>query len=495
MTYDPYDVYGHRRVGGVLRTVIFLAVLGAVPAVLLFVAHRAAAARAEEGEPVAVAPPAPIAHVVTPLASTRRMPATVHDGLATDALAAALAPVGNMVGPGSCLVVGVDGRTVYDDGGATSVMPSSNMKLVTAATALEVLGPDHRFTTEVRAGAAPGPGGVVAGDLYLVGGGDPVLGTLPYVQAAAAQDHYPQPYVTPLETLADQLKAAGVTRIEGAVLGDDSRYDGERFVPSWPASYGQAREAGPLGALVVNDAAASLQPLRSAGDPAVHAATVFTDLLRQRGITVGRDAGRGTAPAPAAALTSIQSRPLSDLVGEMLTTSDNNTAELLLKEVGAVAGGAGTRPAGLAVEKAALQKWGVPLAGVNLVDGSGLDRNDRLTCSALLAVLDHTGPSGPVALGLPIAGQTGTLADVFRGNPAQGRLRAKTGTLTGSRALSGFVDAADGSRRVSFSYVQNSPAADVAAVPVWDALGRVLTTYPSAPPEAELGPQPAAPPS
>jgi D-alanyl-D-alanine carboxypeptidase/D-alanyl-D-alanine-endopeptidase (penicillin-binding protein 4) len=238
-----------------------------------------------------------------------------------------------------------------------------------------------------------------------------------------------------------------------------------------------------------------LTPLRSASDPAAQAAAVFTDLLRQRGIAVGREAGRGNAPAGAATLTSIQSRPLSDLVGEMLTTSDNNTAELMLKEIGAVAGGAGTRPAGLAVVQATLQKWGVPLTGVRLVDGSGLDRNDRLTCSALLAVLDHTGPSGPVALGLPIAGQTGTLVDVLRGNPAQGRLRAKTGTLTGSRALSGFVDAADGSRRVSFSYVQNSPAADVAALPVFDALGRVLTTYPAAPPEAALGPQPAAPPS
>jgi D-alanyl-D-alanine carboxypeptidase/D-alanyl-D-alanine-endopeptidase (penicillin-binding protein 4) len=493
--YDPYDPYGSHRVGGVVRTVIFLAVLGAVPAVLLFVAHRAAVQRAEEGEPPAVAPPAPIAHVVTPLASLRRLPTTVHGALAADALVASLAPIGQQVPDGSCLVVGVDGRPVFDDAGATSVMPSSNMKLVTAAVALERLGQDHRFTTDLRAGAAPAPGGVVGGDLYLVGGGDPVLGTADYVQAAATQDHYPQPYVTPLETLADQLKASGVTSVTGAVLGDDSRYDAERFVPSWPASYATAREAGPLGALVVNDAAASLRPLRSAPDPAVHAAAVLTELLRQRGIAVGGAASRGVAPAGAVSLTSIQSRPLGELVGEMLTTSDNNTAELLLKEIGVVAGGAGTRPAGLAAVQATLQEWGIPLDGVNLVDGSGLDRGDRLTCTALLAVLDRSDPSGPLALGLPVAGQTGTLADVFRGTPAEGRLRAKTGTLTGSKALSGFVDAPDGLRHVTFSYVQNSPAADVAALPVWDALGRALTAYPTAPTEDVLGPQPAAAPA
>jgi D-alanyl-D-alanine carboxypeptidase/D-alanyl-D-alanine-endopeptidase (penicillin-binding protein 4) len=486
--------YERRDVQGIARTVIFLAVLGAVPAVGLFLAHRAAAARAEDGEPVVATPEPAAGRVVTPLASMRRTPTTVRDTLASDALVASLAPIRDQVTPGSCLVVGIDGRPVFDDAGATSVMPSSNMKLVTAAVGLDVLGPDHRFTTEARTEAPAAPGGVLSGNLYLVGGGDPVLGTTEYVQAAATQDHYPQPYVTSLEALADQIKAAGVTRIAGSVVGDDSRYDGERFVPSWPASYAAAREAGPLGALMVNDAAASLHPLRSAADPAVQAADVLTQLLRARGVLVGRGATRGTAPAGATTLTSVQSRPLGELVGEMLTTSDDNTAELLMKEIGVAAGGGGTRPAGLAVVQAKLQAWGIPLDGINLVDGSGLDRGDRLTCAALLAVLAHAGPSGPIADGLPVAGRSGTLAADFHGNPAEGRLRAKTGTLTGSRALSGFVDAPDGARHISFSYVQNSPGADAAASPIWDTLGRVLTTYPSAPAADALDPEPAAPP-
>ena len=483
-----------RDVRGPWRTLIFILVLGAVPAVGLYLAHRAAASRADEGQPVpAVALPT-AGEVVTPLASLRRVPATVSGTLATDALVASLAPVGDLVAPGSCLVVGLDGAPVFDRAGGTSVLPASNMKIVTAAVALDVLGAEHRFTTEARGDASPA-GGVLNGNLYLVGGGDPVLGTAPYVAAAAAQVNYPQPYVTPLEALADQIVATGVRQITGSVLGDDSRYDAERFVPSWPASYATSREAGPLGALMVNDSAATLDPLRSADDPAVSAAATLTALLRERGVVVAGEAGRAVAPPVAPVVTTIQSRPLGELVGELLTTSDDNTAELLVKEIGAVAGGAGTRAAGLAIMQAKLGEWGVPLEGIYLIDGSGLDRGNRLTCAALQGVLRHVGGTGPVADGLPVAGRTGTLVDAFRGNPAEARLRAKTGTLSEAKALSGFVDAVDGQRHVSFSYIQNSPEAEAAAAPVWDALGRVLTTYPTAPPIDQLDPEPPAPPS
>jgi D-alanyl-D-alanine carboxypeptidase/D-alanyl-D-alanine-endopeptidase (penicillin-binding protein 4) len=490
----PPDPGPRRDVRGPARLVMFLLVLGAVPAIALFLAHRAAATRAEEGEPVTPAPAAPVAHVVTPLVSLRRTPATVSTTLANEALVASLVPIGERVPPGSCLVVGVDGVPLFDDAGPTSVIPASNMKLVTAAVALDVLGPDHRFTTEAKADHAPSAG-TIDGNLYLVGGGDPVLGTTPYVAAAAAQVTHPQPYVTPLENLADQIVASGVTRITGSVLGDDSRYDAERVVPSWPASYATSREAGPLGALLVNDAAESLQPLRSAPDPAVHGAGVLTQLLRARGVTVAGGPGRAVTPAGATTVSSLQSRPLSELTGELLTTSDNNTAELLLKEIGVTAGGAGTRTAGLGVVQAKLGEWGIPLDGIALVDGSGLDRGDRLTCTALQAVLRHAGSAGPIADGLPIAGMTGTLSDQFAGNPAVGRLHAKTGTLRDAKALSGFVDAADGSRHISFSYVQNGPNADATATPIWDALGRALTAYPTAPPIDQLSPQPPAPPS
>src|SRR5262245_42192296 len=129
----PPEAAVRRDVRGPARLVIFLLVLGPVPAVLLFLAHRAAASRAEQGEPVTPGAPAPVPHVVTPLVSLRRAPGTIATTMANDALVAALAPIGQRVTPGSCLVVGVDGVPVFDAGGLTSVIPASNMKLVTAA--------------------------------------------------------------------------------------------------------------------------------------------------------------------------------------------------------------------------------------------------------------------------------------------------------------------------------------------------------------------------
>ena len=113
----PPDPGARRDVRGPARLLVFLLVLGAVPAVALFLAHRAAASRAEQGEPAAPTAPAPVPHVVTPLVSLRREPTTIATTMANEALVASLAPIGERVAPGSCLVVGVDGAPVYDDAG------------------------------------------------------------------------------------------------------------------------------------------------------------------------------------------------------------------------------------------------------------------------------------------------------------------------------------------------------------------------------------------
>src|SRR5262249_30386681 len=160
----------------------------------------------------------------------------------------------------SCLSVAVDGAVVFDSNGTDPVLPASNMKLLVAAVALDKLGPDYRYTTTVTRGPD--------GTLYLVGGGDPVLGTQAYhdIATAAAQRSGtgrpggpPIDVRTPFESLADAVVAAGITQVPG-VVGDDSRYDEERFVPSWPASYATGLEAGPLGALMVDDAFATFTP-------------------------------------------------------------------------------------------------------------------------------------------------------------------------------------------------------------------------------------------
>jgi D-alanyl-D-alanine carboxypeptidase/D-alanyl-D-alanine-endopeptidase (penicillin-binding protein 4) len=471
------------RAAGRRRLIALLVVAVLVPPSLLIWLATSAASTAERGEPPAVvtvtATSAPSA--VTPLLSARRVPGVVTGQLATKDLVAGLQQFAAGLPAPTCVTVAVDGAVVFDSNSAQSVMPASNMKLIVAAVALERLGAGYRYTTTVKRGAD--------GTLYLVGGGDPVLASQAFLDAAtaaaarnSASGSLSEPPVdihTPVEQLADAVVAAGVTQAP-ALLADDSRYDAERFVPSWPASYAAGLEAGPLGALMIDDAFSTFTPkFTLAGDPAKQAAIEFAQLLRERGAQVA-ETGAGPAPSDATVVTSIQSPPLSDIVTEMMVTSDNNTAELLTKELGAAVAGSGTREAGLEVIRQTLAGWNLPLDGVTLVDGSGLDRGDRLTCQVLLGVIDHAGTSGPLAASLPIANQTGTLAPFFAGNPLAGKLRAKSGTLTGAKALSGFVPADDG-HVLTFAFVYNGPNARESAASLWDRFARALATYPYRP--------------
>jgi D-alanyl-D-alanine carboxypeptidase/D-alanyl-D-alanine-endopeptidase (penicillin-binding protein 4) len=164
---------------------------------------------------------------------------------------------------------------------------------------------------------------------------------------------------------------------------------------------------------------------------------------------------------------------------EMLHTSDDNTAEMMVKEIGVVASGAGTRPAGLAAVRATLDRWGVPMAGVELVDGSGLDRGNRATCAALTAVLTDSPVADELRDLLPVAGRDGTMSEQLLGTAAEGTMQAKTGTLTDVKALSGSQPGAD-RRPVEFSVVLNGTDADEPAVygPVWEALVDLIDHHP-----------------
>ncbi len=184
------------------------------------------------------------------------------------------------------------------------------------------------------------------------------------------RQRYPAFNTTALETLADQLVALGITTIDGDVVGDGSRYDDEFRVDAWGDDI-TSLDAGPYDALLVNDGIIS--PGNYGLDPSRAAAREFFDLLIARGITVTGAAANAARPADAGltTLALIESRPLTDVLVEMLHTSDNNTAEMLVKEIGFAAGGQGTRQAGLDTVRATLERWGVPLTGVDLRDGSG----------------------------------------------------------------------------------------------------------------------------
>jgi serine-type D-Ala-D-Ala carboxypeptidase/endopeptidase (penicillin-binding protein 4) len=333
----------------------------------------------------------------------------------------------------------VDGYgEVLAAGADAPLPPASVQKVFTAMGALSLFEPDDAQTTAVRA-AGPVADGVLHGDLVLVGGGDPTL--------TARGPHS-------LDALAAQVRQAGITSVAGSVVADESRYDAARAAPGWQA-WQQPAYVGPMSALTVDDNRRRTDPAYLAS-PATGNAEVFRAALAGAGVRVAGSVVGGRAPSGAPVVASLRSPPVPALVTEMLQRSDNETAELLAREAGLEAGGAGTTPAGTAALSAALAPLCVPLAGV-ADDGSGLSRADRRTAREWRQLLQaaRAQPWGATFRdSLPLAGRSGTLAGRFSGTPAEGNVRAKTGTIIGGRSLAGYLTTAGG-RPAVFAVVVN----------------------------------------
>jgi D-alanyl-D-alanine carboxypeptidase/D-alanyl-D-alanine-endopeptidase (penicillin-binding protein 4) len=288
-----------------------------------------------------------------------------------------------------------------------------------------------------------------------------------------------------LDSLADQVVALGITRITGAVVGDESYLDNTRYMEGWGSGI-RGTEGGPLGALLVNDGVVVDDPIKP-DNPAIAAAREFTRLLTARGVDIGGEprianGADGTLPE----LSAINSAPLRDVLAEMLTNSNNNSAELLLRHVGLAARQTPTSTAGLEVTAELLAEWGYPDTVVQ--DGSGLSRGSDISCSTLVAFLEDAPADSVLRTGLALAGRTGTLSDTFVGSPIEGRFRGKTGTLTNVKTLSGHLPV-ENSEDVVFSALMLNGAglADQGNYrPLWDRLARAMATYPEGPDSTAL---------
>ena len=359
------------------------------------------------------------------------------------------------------LAVWVEGLgMVVSHNAETALRPGSNEKLLVAAGALAVLGPDAVLTTEVKA-AGEIDGGWLHGDLVLVGGGDPSLG------------------LARLDELARQVRAAGVRHVAGDLVADESRYDDRRTAPGW-TDWHMPTFVGPLSALAVGRNWLRIDA-EYVADPARANAGYFRQALSRAGVTVAgadrRSPGPGLGADERPVVASVESPPVAALVGEMLTRSDNFYAELLVKETGYRGVGEGTTAAGLAAAHAVLDELGVVLTGLS-ADGSGLSRDNRRPAGEWqrLLVAAAAQPWGRhLVEGLPVAGRTGTLASRFRGRPGEAVVRAKTGSVRGSRALSGYLSTAGG-RSVVFSLVVNGPAASAAVGAMDDLVASIAAS-------------------
>jgi D-alanyl-D-alanine carboxypeptidase/D-alanyl-D-alanine-endopeptidase (penicillin-binding protein 4) len=428
--------------------------------------------------------------VAAPLLSPRRAPAVFLDAAARARLARSLNDaVGGLT---ACVAVDTrSGQRIATVGTDDALAGGSNQKLLVAAAALRVLGPDHRLVTRVVSDA-PLDGGTLHGDLTMVGGGDPLLATPAYEQYLHELPRFRDVPVTRLSALADAIVAAGVHHIDGGIVADDTRYDTTRYNADWKSNYVPDGEIGPLGALTVDGGWADPRAPTPADDPAVLAGQRLRELLADRGVTFGDGTRRGAAPAGARVIAEEQSVPVAELVGSMLRASDNYAAELLTREIGVTRAKNGTTPAGLRAVTDTVEELGVPTDGVALIDGSGLAPSNRVTCNALVAVLELTrrAPFDAIAKGLPVAGQTGTLATRFIGDPLAGVLRAKTGDINGVVGLSGTVD---DNEDLFFSFAANGGFSTEAGRVLQGDIARIVAVYPDVDGLAGLVPMPESP--
>ncbi len=376
-----------------------------------------------------------------------------------DRIAATLARYG-MAGPGTSVAVFdlTAKRSVYQLRPDVLRLPASNEKLVTSSAALAAWTATFRFSTQLFVDA-PGPDteGVVHGDVYLRGLGDPTLST------ASFQAHHYGMETGDIHDFVARLQKLGVTRITGRVLADDGYFDAARSVAGWRPS--MAAFCGPLSALTLNESFSS-----SGGyvdDPSLAAASALTKQLRAAGVRVAHAPARGVAPITSTLAYTERSAPLSRVLAAMNKPSDNFLAEELLKGLGAGFGDGGSTVAGAGVATRFLQSIGVS-DGFRIRDGSGLSYQDKLTARVVLKVLGAMARRADFPVfwrSLAIAGVDGTLEDRMRGTPAAGNVRAKTGTLNAASSLSGYVTTANG-HTLSFAMLMNGdpvPAAEAHA--------------------------------
>ncbi|MFC4429249.1 D-alanyl-D-alanine carboxypeptidase/D-alanyl-D-alanine endopeptidase [Citricoccus alkalitolerans] len=362
---------------------------------------------------------------------------------------------------------GLTGELLYDQGADTAVVPASAVKVLTAVAALDVLGPDHRYTT-AAVGMPAGPEGTA---VVLEAGGDVMLGT----GANADEANGRAGLGTLALKTAEALQAQGTTGTVSVQL-DDSGYEGPATSPDWS------------GDIVSSGNASVVQPMATYGgravpsrdtdrlhDPALYAAEVFRDQLAAHAQTLELDitlaaetsrvpadsaAAEPTSPEPESTgteLASVQSASLAEQMTYMLQSSDNQVAEATGRNLALAAGAPGSFSGAAQTIEETLAGLEVDTTGLALVDASGLSGENLVSASQLTAAMQvaTTAPDLEAAVtGLPVAGEQGTLEERMVGTEAAGNVQAKTGTLSSVASLTGTVKTEDG-RTLLFSFVAN----------------------------------------
>jgi D-alanyl-D-alanine carboxypeptidase/D-alanyl-D-alanine-endopeptidase (penicillin-binding protein 4) len=420
------------------------------------------------------------------------------------------------------------GDTLFESNPDAMMQPASTMKMYTSVLALDRFGPDHRFVTSVLRDGQVGADGVLQGNLYLRGGGDPSLS--------------PRFWGTqnPMDSLARLIVNAGIRRITGNVIGDATAFDSQLVPDGWQSRYLGAAYAARVSALSLDenlvwvvvqvngkkadvslDPATTTIPVHStvrvtrgrggrisavrqkdgsilvrgsigasapalryslvADDPATFATGALRAALQKAGVVVDGNVTLGSSPAHAAEVAALESVPLANILTEMNRESINLFAELLFRDAAHAADSnqVGSAQTGLATLRQLLEeKIHARPQDVQVSDGSGLSVLDRVTPRSMVELLSfaHQAPWGATFhASLPLEGESGTLRHRALHTPARGNLHAKTGTTNTVASLGGYVTAKDG-EILAFSFIYNGTDRGNAKLAM-DQMGATLAEF------------------
>lgn len=420
------------------------------------------------------------------------------------------------------------GEVLFEHGAEKRYIAASTTKLVTGAVALHRLGGAYRWVTRLLASGTETTGSL-AGDLWVIGGGDPRI----------ERDR--------LREWAAAVSGAGIRRIQGDLVGDDRAFEGPIWGRGWmwddlfggwaagvsalqlsPASVpGELRpgaEPGDPARLVILEpgtefpirnrvrTGAPRSPVRLAFEPApdggnvtiegwipsdaervrlslapphptLYLLDVFARALAEEGVELVGDtrlAREEETPAPGGWERTFTSQPFAAILTRMLKQSDNQIAECFLRTLGLEDEGSGSAEAGLEVIEETLSGWGIEPGAVSLADGSGLSRYSAIAPRALARLLRRASQLPEFHLfrdALPVAGVDGTLSRRFTSTAASANVLAKTGSLDGVRGLAGFVQDGDGERLIFALLLNGYDAPGDVAAAVEDLLVEQLALY------------------